>query len=167
MRRLLISMAIYFLFINDDSSCIQEEFIVINRVFFTTTYMENSILTYHDVLSPLDREICTILHRNIEQYLPDATSKVWHGHPVWFLHWNPIVGYSKLKERVQLLFWSGQSFEEEWLKAVGSFEAAQISYISPDEIDPILLARWLAKSRDIQWDYQNIVKRNWKLERLL
>jgi hypothetical protein len=28
------------------------------------------------------------------------------------------------------------------------------------------LKRWLAKSRDIQWDYKNIVKRKGKLERL-
>jgi hypothetical protein len=28
------------------------------------------------------------------------------------------------------------------------------------------LARWLAKARDIQWDYKNIVKRKGKLERL-
>ena len=28
------------------------------------------------------------------------------------------------------------------------------------------LNRWLAKARDIQWDYQNIVRRKGKLERL-
>jgi hypothetical protein len=32
--------------------------------------------------------------------------------PVWFLDGNPIAGYSKLKDGVRLLFWSGQSFEE-------------------------------------------------------
>jgi hypothetical protein len=28
------------------------------------------------------------------------------------------------------------------------------------------LARWLAKAREIQWDYKNIVRRKGKLERL-
>ena len=35
-----------------------------------------------------------------------------------------------------------------------------------DEIDAKLLASWLAESRDVQWDYKNIVKRKGKLERL-
>lgn len=26
---------------------------------------------------------------------------------------NPVVGYSKLKNHVQLLFWSGQTFDED------------------------------------------------------
>ena len=29
-----------------------------------------------------------------------------------------------------------------------------------------LLKRWLKESRDIQWDYKNIVKRKGRLERL-
>jgi hypothetical protein len=34
-----------------------------------------------------------------------------------FLHGNPIVGYSKLKDCIRLLFWSGQSFDEPNLTA--------------------------------------------------
>jgi hypothetical protein len=34
---------------------------------------------------------------------------------VWFLDGNPVVGYSKLKQCVRLLFWSGQSFKEQSL----------------------------------------------------
>lgn len=72
----------------------------------------SDILDYESRLEPSDRSICEALRKEIEQYLPEATSKVWHGHPVWFLEGNPIVGYSKLKSCVQLLFWSGQSFDE-------------------------------------------------------
>ena len=41
---------------------------------------------------------------------PHAENKIWHAHPVWFLDGNPVVGYSKQKVGVVLLFWSGQSF---------------------------------------------------------
>ncbi len=85
---------------------------------------------------------------------------------MWFLDGNPIVGYDKLKSCVRLLFWSGQSFEEKGLKNEGSFKAAEARYVSVEEINAKDLARWLKKSRDIQWDYKNIVKRKGKLERL-
>ena len=91
---------------------------------------------------------------------------MWHGHPVWFLDANPVVGYRKLKHCVRLLFWSGQSFDEEGLKAEGKFKAAEARYTSADEVNLDDLARWLAKARDIQWDYHNIVKRKGELLRI-
>ncbi len=124
------------------------------------------ILNYESILAEWERMICETLRNEIETILPDATSKVWHGHPVWFLDGNPIVWYSKLKDSVQLLFWSGQSFDEVWLTNNGSFKAAEKRYTFLEEIDTVELAVWLTKSRDIQWDYANIVKQKWKLERL-
>ena len=91
---------------------------------------------------------------------------MWHAHPVWFLDGNPVVGYSKLKGCVRLLFWSGQSFEEEELKKEGSFKAAEARYTAGDPVSTTDLKRWLAKARDIQWDYKNIVRRRGRLERL-
>jgi hypothetical protein len=85
---------------------------------------------------------------------------------VWFLDGNPVVGYSKLKECVRLLFWSGQSFEEEGLKKEGSFKAAEVRYTAADQVNRQNLKRWLAKARDIQWDYKNIGRRKGQLERL-
>lgn len=38
-------------------------------------------------------------------------------------------------------------------------------YVSADEVNKVNLARWLSKSREIQWDYKNIVRRKGKLER--
>jgi hypothetical protein len=98
--------------------------------------------------------------------LPEAENKLWHAHPVWFLEGNPIVGYSKLKDSVRLLFWSGQSFDEPGLKNEGSFKAAEARFTSIDQINTQDLATWLKKSRDIQWDYKNIVKRRGELLRL-
>ena len=47
--------------------------------------------------SKADEAICDRLREVIDQRLPEAESKIWHAHPVWFLDDNPIVGYSKLK----------------------------------------------------------------------
>lgn len=121
---------------------------------------------YNAAQAPTDRAICQRLAKEIERALPEAENKVWHAHPVWFLDGNPVVGYSKLKDGVRLLFWSGQSFREKGLKKEGSFKAAEARYTSVEEIDPVKLGRWLAEARDVQWDYKNIVRRKGRLERL-
>jgi hypothetical protein len=61
------------------------------------------------------RAACTI----IETQLPEAESKIWHAHPVWFLDSNPIVGYSKQKAGIRLMFWSGADFGEMQLNVKG------------------------------------------------
>ena len=87
-------------------------------------------------------------------------------HPGFFLYGIPVVVYSKLKTCVRLLFWSGQSFAEPGLKKEGSFKAAEARYTESAQVDVKVLAKWLAESREIQWDYKNIVRRKGKLERL-
>ena len=128
--------------------------------------MDKGIQNYNDALADGDREICEKLANVISRALPDAESKIWHAHPVWFLDGNPIVGYSKLKGSVRLLFWSGQSFEEEGLQVEGKFKAAEARYETVKDIRVTDLKRWLKKSREIQWDYKNIVKRKGVLVRL-
>ena len=121
---------------------------------------------YNEGQSPPDRAICDLLAEHIDRNLPEAENKIWHRHPVWFLDGNPIVGYSKLKDCVRLLFWSGQSFEEKGLEKEGSFKAAEARYTAVDQVDPKTLGRWLAKARDIQWDYRSLIRRKGRLERL-
>lgn len=121
---------------------------------------------YNEALAPSEREICDLLARQIDAALPEAENRIWHAHPVWFLDGNPVVGYSKLKTCVRLLFWSGQSFGEEGLKNEGKFKAAEARFTAVDQVSIEDLARWLEKSRDIQWDYKNIVRRKGRLERL-
>ena len=128
--------------------------------------MNKEIEEYNNGHSVGDREICNLLSAEISRNLPEAENKIWHAHPVWFLNGNPVVGYSKLKDCIRLLFWSGQSFDEEGLQKEGSFKAAEVRYTSAKEINKDDLKRWLEKSRQIQWDYKNIVKRKGKLERL-
>ena len=98
--------------------------------------------------------------------MPNAENKIWHAHPVWFLDGNPIVGYSKLKASVRLLFWSGQSFDEEKLTDEGSFKAAESRYTAANQINKADLERWLKKAQEIQWDYKNLIKRKGVLIRL-
>ena len=128
--------------------------------------MNPDINTYNAAQAPIDQAICDLLAQEICKHLPEAEYKIWHAHPVWFLDGNPVVGYSKLKGGVRLLFWSGQSFDEAGLKAEGSFKAAEARYTDVQQVNVLDLARWLTKARDIQWDYKNIVKRKGKLERL-
>jgi hypothetical protein len=128
--------------------------------------MDAAVQDYNNLQSDSDKEICNQLATIINENLPDAENKIWHAHPVWFLDGNPIVGYSKLKNNVRLLFWSGQSFEEEKLSNEGSFKAAEFRYTAAEQIIKKDLERWLKKGRNIQWDYKNIVKRKGVLERL-
>ncbi|MFT4285553.1 MAG: DUF1801 domain-containing protein [Protaetiibacter sp.] len=114
------------------------------------------IEAYHAALSDEDRAIAELLAAEISRGLPDADAKVWHAHPVWFLDGNPIVGYHRLKSAMRLMFWSGQSFEEPGLVPEGSFRAAETRYTAAEQVETEALARWLAKARDIQWDYEHI-----------
>ncbi len=125
-----------------------------------------TIPAYHRGQSKADQAICGKLKEEIERALPKAESKIWHGHPVWFLDGNPIVGYHRLKDNIRLMFWSGQSFDEDGLASEGTFKAAEVRFNTVDEIKVTPLRRWLAKSKKIQWDYKNIVKRRGVLERL-
>jgi hypothetical protein len=129
--------------------------------------MNKDIQAYNNTQAEGYEAICNMLAQEIDRHLPKAESKIWHGHPVWFLGGNPIVGYSKLKGPVRLLFWSGQSFDEPGLAPEGTFKAAEARYEDTSEINKSDLARWLDKSQKIQWDYKNIVKRRGVLERLL
>ena len=124
------------------------------------------IAAYHQSLDAESRAICERLRAIMDAHLPEAESKVWHAHPVWFLEGNPITGYSRLKDGVRLMFWSGQSFEAAGLDATGKFKAAEKLYAHPDEVDETELSAWLAEARTTQWDYKNIVKRKGRLERL-
>lgn len=129
--------------------------------------MNQDIQTYNNNQSENDKKICDFLSEIINENLSDSESKIWHRHPVWFLDGNPTVGYSKQKAGIRLMFWSGADFEEEKLNVKGAkFKDASIFYNTVNEINTEDLIRWLEKSKEIQWDYKNIVKRKGVLEKL-
>ena len=129
--------------------------------------MNKEIKAYNSKQSAEDKKICNLLAEEIDSNLTEAENKIWHSHPVWFLDGNPIVGYSKQKAGIRLMIWSGESFKEEKLKpGTGKFKDASIFYSTVEQINTKDLKRWLKKSKNIQWDYKNVVKRKGKLERL-
>lgn len=129
--------------------------------------MNTDIQKYNNNQTAVDKEICDLLATTIDSELTESESKIWHAHPVWFLDGNPIVGYSKQKAGWRLMFWSGADFNEENLSEKGKkFRDASIFYTTVEQIDTTELRRWLEKSKEIQWDYKNIVKRKGVLERL-
>lgn len=136
-------------------------------IHYRHTYMNEDIQKYNNSLEKEEKDICNTLARIISSTLTGSENKLWHAHPVWFLEGNPIVGYSKQKAGIRLMFWSGRSFDEPgFIPGKGRFQDASVLYNAPEEINESDLKRWLKKSREIQWDYKNIVKRKGVLERL-
>ena len=129
--------------------------------------MNTAIQAYNNKQTPVDKEICDLLATTIDNELTEAKCKIWHAHPVCFLDDNPIVGYSKQKAGLRLMFWSGADFKEEKLNIRGKkFKDTSIFYTTVEQINTKDLTNWLKKSREIQWDYKNLIKRKGQLERL-
>lgn len=129
--------------------------------------MNKDVQAYNESKSAMDREICNVLSAEINLKLIEEESKTWHAHPVWFIDGNPIVGYSKVKAGIRLMFWNGADFDEVDLKInTGKFKDASITYTSVEQINLDDVARWIEKSKKIQWDYKNIIKRKGVLLRL-
>ncbi len=114
---------------------------------------------YSDLQNSEDKKICELLRQTICTTLSNSTHKIWHGAPVWFMDENPIVAYSKQKSGIRLMFFSGADFgEAKLLPGSGKFKDASIFYNLESEVDSDELVKWLNKSKNIQWDYKNIVK---------
>src|SRR5262249_44311156 len=107
----------------------------------------DEIAAYARAQVPAFRKLCELLRKLIDAALPRATSKVWHGSPVWFIDENPVVGYSATTKGVNLLFWNGQALGEADLKPVGKYRAAQAIFGDAAEIDPKVVRRWLKKAK--------------------
>ena len=112
----------------------------------------DSISTYISALDPQRAAVCERLRKSIDAALPQATGKLWHAIPVWFIGENVAVGFTARKTGVMLMFWNGQHFDEPELVASGSFHMAQIAYEDPAQIDEQKLARWLEKAGTSIWD---------------
>lgn len=117
----------------------------------------NDIVNYNNELAPDFQALAKQFCANISETVPQAQGKLWHGHPVWFIDGNPIAGYSLKKAGLEVLFWSGQSFQKPGLKALGSFKAAATPLQS--EGDFAAINEWLQEAIVIQWDYSNLPKK--------
>ncbi|MBX3306006.1 MAG: DUF1801 domain-containing protein [Nitrospira sp.] len=129
--------------------------------------MHSEILKYNKEQDPNHKDVCDVLAEEIEKCLVGVENKIWHGHPVWFFDGNPIVGYSKQKPGIRLMFWSGADFDEAGLNVVGKkFKDASVFHNEVSEVRTTDLRRWLKKAKAIQWDDKNLVRRKGRLERL-
>lgn len=118
-----------------------------------------TVAAYVRAQKPGPAAVCRVLQKEIQSALPKATSKVYHGAPVWFMGENAVVGFSvTASKKVTLLFWNGQALDEPDLKAVGKFKAAQIQFEDKTEIDRKELKRWLKKAGKDIWDFAGLRK---------
>lgn len=128
--------------------------------------MNNDIDAYNQAQSETLQEVCRVLTKQITTGLPDASAKLYHANPVWFIDDNPIVGYDVAPDHVNILFWSGQSFSEAGLKAIGKFKAAGTSYADIASVDVAQLQIWLGEAKTIQWNYRDLRAHNGELIKL-
>lgn len=129
--------------------------------------MNKDTINYNNNQSHEDKLICDKLMCLINKELNQADNKIWHSHPVWFLEGNPIVGYSKLKDCIRLMFWSGMSFNENELEpGTGKFKDASLRFTDINQVKEELIKRCLKKSLNIQWNYRDIYKTKGKLNPL-
>ena len=86
------------------------------------------VRAYNAAQAGVNKKICDALLKELRRGLPDAEFKIWHRHPVWFIDGNPVAGYAVRKNWVTLLFWSGQSFDEEGLPTRRQIPSRRVSY---------------------------------------
>src|SRR5262245_30751089 len=120
---------------------------------------KDQIAAYSQAQTLAFRRICDLLRQMIDAALPQSTSKVWHGCPVWFIGENPVVGYSATAKAVNLLFWNGQGLDEPDLKPMGKYRAAQAAFGDAVEIDPKVVRRWLEKAASNVFDSKAFFKK--------
>lgn len=120
----------------------------------------DAIDSYASELSTEHAAVCNSLRASIDAAMPKASSKIWHGSPVWFIGENPVVGYAAKAGVIALLFWNGQSFKEPGLTTVGKFHAAEARFNKISDIDQKALQRWLKKARTDIFDSVAMIKRN-------
>jgi len=120
---------------------------------------DEAIAAYSQTQPPALRAICDLLRGLINPALPKASSKIWHGSPVWFIDDNPVVGYNATAKTVNLLFWNGQAFDEPNLQPLGKFKAAQVKFTDAAEVDSKLVRRWLKKAKEDVFDSRGYFKK--------
>lgn len=88
--------------------------------------------------------------------LPDATTKLYHGIPVWCVGDQPTVGLKPAKAHLSVLFFRGQRVVEKLgpdatgkLVGSGSFELASVKLTSAADLDEAALRSWVQAAKAI------------------
>jgi hypothetical protein len=119
----------------------------------------DGVQAYVEAQNPEHGDLCRRLISEIRRCLPNATARLYHGSPAWFIGANAVVGVSvKAKAGVTLLFWNGQAFKDEALIPVGKFKAAELSFQAFGEVNTKVLRRLLKRAGKDIWDFAGIRK---------
>jgi hypothetical protein len=88
----------------------------------------------------------------IDAELPDATTKLYHGIPVWCVGDEPTVGIKPAKAHVSVLFFRGQKIPDATGKLVasGSFEMASVKLASAADLDEEALRAWVHAAKKLE-----------------
>ena len=102
-------------------------------------------------LEPPNDVIAEALRAHIDTGLPEADSKVWHGHPVWMINDQPVAGFKAYPSSVTFMLWRGQSVNDdtETLQASGSADMATLKIADTDGFDGEALDDWLRQAREL------------------
>jgi hypothetical protein len=83
--------------------------------------------------------------------LPGATTKLYHGIPVWCVGDHPTIGLKPAKAHLSVLFFRGQKIPDATgtLVASGSFEMASVKLTSAADLDEAALRSWVRAAKAI------------------
>jgi len=83
--------------------------------------------------------------------LPNTSTELWHGHPVWLDDGIPVAGFKAYPTFVTVLFWRGQAISDDSgkLNASGSAEMAEFKLRSMDDLDDALFDGWIKQVSEL------------------
>jgi hypothetical protein len=87
----------------------------------------------------------------LDAELPDATTKLFHGIPVWCVGDQPTIGLKPAKAHLSVLFFQGQRIQDATGKLVasGSFEMASVKLAGLADLDEDALRTWVRAAKEL------------------
>lgn len=96
-------------------------------------------------------DVVTALRAKLDIGLPETSTELWHGHPVWMDDGVPVAGFKAYPTFVTVLFWRGQAIADDSgkLNASGSAEMAEFKLRGMDDLDEALFDGWIQQVREL------------------
>ncbi|WP_129590420.1 DUF1801 domain-containing protein [Cryobacterium aureum] len=96
--------------------------------------------------------VVSLLRDTFDLGLPETSTELWHGHPVWLDDELPVAGFKAYPTFVTVLFWRGQAITDNSgkLNASGSAEMSEYKLRGVDDFDSDLFNGWLQQVRELE-----------------
>ncbi|TFD04202.1 DUF1801 domain-containing protein [Cryobacterium sp. TMT1-66-1] len=96
--------------------------------------------------------VVSLLRDTFDLALPETSTELWHGHPVWLDDELPVAGFKAYPAFVTVLFWRGQAITDDSgkLNASGSAEMSEYKLRGVDDFDSDLFNGWLQQLRELE-----------------